>query len=522
VAAGAGVSLAVKICAGVIAAVLAIGGGAFAWQHVSGGSRDGADPQPRSTRRAAEDDEPSPGRDGASASEAASAPGGDRRTADHPAYITIRGEQYSTDLRRLDLSDMDLTDDELTPLRYMTELRILDLSDNQVSDFSAVAGLTDLAQLYVFRNRVSDIGPLSGLTNLTHLGLSSNQISDLTPLSGLTNMSIIYLQNNPIRDLTPLAGMLDLVQLAASSNQISDITPLSGLTRMTRLFLSGTQIRDITPLSGMTELIELHLVSNQISDLTPLSSLTKLSRLHLANNQISDISPLSNLTNLTELDLHYNHSIADWSPVAHVQEVVGRPEAAVPPEPPAVTSAERLAAAYRAYYEVLRAAVDTYGIGFSEEYDDEGNWLRGPEGIIGAALLDFDHDGLPELLITSVFGIGDVGLRIYGFSSEAGATELVWFDYYEFVIDRSGRLYVAGGIGLGYCHYCAYGLEHNGDGDDEHDYQEEVALTYFTVRNGQWTQVDIIGDGTQAVEFRTDFLWDNGTVNAVLAQLQSP
>ena len=37
-------------------------------------------------------------------------------------YITIRGEQYSTTLTQLNLDDMNLTDDEISPLRYMVNL----------------------------------------------------------------------------------------------------------------------------------------------------------------------------------------------------------------------------------------------------------------------------------------------------------------------------------------------------------------------------------------------------------------
>ena len=42
----------------------------------------------------------------------------------------------------------------------------------------ALAGLTNLTELYLSSNQISDITPLAGLTNLTYLELWSNEISD--------------------------------------------------------------------------------------------------------------------------------------------------------------------------------------------------------------------------------------------------------------------------------------------------------------------------------------------------------
>ena len=132
-----------------------------------------------------------------------------------------------------------------------------------------------------FRTNISDLSALSGLTNLRSLNLFLTNISDLSALSGLTN----------------------LTELDLSGTNISDISALSGLTNLTWLDLSVTNISDLSALSGLTNLTELDLFLTNISDLSALAGLTDLERLYLSETNISDISALSGLTNLTELAL---------------------------------------------------------------------------------------------------------------------------------------------------------------------------------------------------------------------------
>lgn len=109
-----------------------------------------------------------------------------------------------------------------------------------------------------------------------------------------------------------------------------DIEPLRHMTNLTELWLStvgDNRVSDISPLTELSNLEILILESNNISDLSPLSKLTNLTRLSLAGNKtpISDVSALSGLTKLTYLDVGSNNQITDWSPVAHVETVIGKP-----------------------------------------------------------------------------------------------------------------------------------------------------------------------------------------------------
>ena len=190
--------------------------------------------------------------------------------SDIPAYITIQGMQFSTQLTELNMTRWFLEDYDIKPLRYMTNLTSLDLNHNPISDLSPLAGLTNLTELRLLDNTATDLSPLANLTNLTSLDISLRHFYD------------------------------------------TDITPLIGLTGLTSFHLSlgGNQIEDISRLAYLPRLTRLDLWHNNISDLTPLAGLTNLRHLDLSgDNQISDITPLANLTNISTLFMHYSPGV---------------------------------------------------------------------------------------------------------------------------------------------------------------------------------------------------------------------
>ena len=169
-------------------------------------------------------------------------------------FIAIRGEQYSTALFELDLSEKGLSNSEIVPLKYMKNLEVLNLSRNQISDLTPLFGLKSLKVLFLYDNkRISDLTPLSKLTNLTDLSLYDNRISDLSPLSNLTNLIKLTLNDNQISDLSPLKNLVNLTELGLRYNQVSDLKPLSGLMNLKKLSLSNNQISDWSPVEHVPE-----------------------------------------------------------------------------------------------------------------------------------------------------------------------------------------------------------------------------------------------------------------------------
>ena len=220
---------------------------------------------------------------------------------------------------RLDLSSRNLTD--VTALAGLTSLRELDLRHNAVTDLWPLAGLTGLQALYLSGNQIADLRPLAGLTGLQVLDLSGNQITDLWPLAELPGLRELDLRDNAVADLRPLESLRGLQALDLSGNQIADLWSLTYLAALERLNLVDNAVADLWPLAERPGLQVLLLDRNRITTVQALSSLAGLANLGLAENRIADLWPLAGLGRLHRLDLAGN-AVADVSALGDVSGLV--------------------------------------------------------------------------------------------------------------------------------------------------------------------------------------------------------
>ena len=215
-----------------------------------------------------------------------------------PAPMAVLPEEASggAETERLDLSSRNLTD--VTALAGLTGLRELDLRNNAVEDLWPLAGLTGLKVLYLSGNRIEDLTPLAGLTRLKVLDLAGNRIGELWPLAGLTALERLNLADNAVEDLTPLAGLIGLRVLLLDRNRITDVLALSPLAGLANLGLSGNRIEDIWPLAGLGRLRRLDLSGNAVADVSALGDVSGLVWLRLLGNPVSNALPLERLEKL--------------------------------------------------------------------------------------------------------------------------------------------------------------------------------------------------------------------------------
>jgi hypothetical protein len=193
----------------------------------------------------------------------------------------------------------------------------------------------------------------------------------------------------------------------------------------------------------------------------------------------------------------------------------------------AAPSGTTLAAVYKAYYDVLKAAVDTYGIGAQPDpntLEDDvvfEQWIKKMEsgvyagqGVFRAELIYLGDSALPQLLYVYDTANGPsryvCSAEVYGYSTGA---ELLYAGIIGGDSDEIAACVVTDRNGVSYIHDGYYG----GNYVDENVYFPEVK-NYYTIRNGQWLEVpasEIDISSTRQLEYSPD------TVSAVLAQLHS-
>ena len=220
---------------------------------------------------------------------------------------------------RLDLSSRNLTD--ISALAGLTGVVELDLRDNAITDLWPLAGLTQLRVLNLRDNVITDLGPLAGLTGLQVLDLSGNQVADLWPLPGLAALERLNLSGNRVAGIATLAQLTGLRVVDLADNRITDLWPLAGLAALERLNLSDNRIEDIWPLASLSDLRVLLLDRNRVADLLALSHVAGLENLGLSGNRIEDVGWLAELGRLHRLDLSGN-AVADVSALGDVSTLV--------------------------------------------------------------------------------------------------------------------------------------------------------------------------------------------------------
>ena len=150
----------------------------------------------------------------------------------------------------------------------------LTLSRNQITDVSALSGLTRLTYLDLHTNQITDVRALSGLTNLTELNLRDNEITDVSPLVGLTNLMTLNLTGN-----TGITNAAVLFSLQQEGTTITGVTvPASVVFSDTALVAAvrsalGLAVGVSIPSDDLASLIRLTASNQGITDLTGLETL---------------------------------------------------------------------------------------------------------------------------------------------------------------------------------------------------------------------------------------------------------
>lgn len=236
----------------------------------------------------------------------------------HTEISSIKGIEYFTNLRAMAGYGNKL--ESIEPIRNLTNLVNVKISGMLISDFSPLYELSSLEELEISGTKIEDISFLAN-RNITLLRLSgNNNITDFSALAGLTELFYLELRCKNLKDITVLKDMKKLETLDLYDTEVEDLSILSSFENMRSLYIGGysdengishSRIKDIGFLKNMKKLEILVLGGSEaIEDFTALGELTDLRHLTVWNcNNISEleVQMLSRLTKIEEIDLRDNN-----------------------------------------------------------------------------------------------------------------------------------------------------------------------------------------------------------------------
>ncbi|MCI9557562.1 MAG: protein kinase [Lawsonibacter sp.] len=257
--------------------------------------------------------------------------------------ITIQGQEYSTDLRKLNLKESsNLTDEDFAQVKHMINLTELQVpAQNQISDLSPLEGLTELRVLNLASGNwsntpisyIKDLSPLAGLTELEDLRIVGPTIDDLSFLENCTKLTRLDMWCNfSTTDFGVFRNLTSLKDLRLSYVDynipflVEDMSVFSGLTQLEVLRLDVDQMDSFDWAKDLTNLVTLELYSGNATytEVDGLATLTKVQTMRLPMRQYMgqdktgpyDIQGLAGLTELTSLDIPCG--VKDFGPLQNL------------------------------------------------------------------------------------------------------------------------------------------------------------------------------------------------------------
>lgn len=237
-------------------------------------------------------------------------------------------ELQASDLQKLDLSDLGLTDPQVSAIRGLTGLRSLNLNQNgQLTDgvFAHLAGMDRLVWLGVEKTAVSGerTDVLASFREMQFFDAFSTNFSDaaLEQLSGWTDLRWLGLEATKVTDkgLRHLTGLAQLEGLNLERDAIAGdgLVYLAGLTQLERLYLRATQVSDkhLLHLKDLPRLVYVNLKGTQVSDagLPALAAIDSIETIILDQTRVTDAGVLAfaNMPNLRTVEAAESGVTAD-------------------------------------------------------------------------------------------------------------------------------------------------------------------------------------------------------------------
>ena len=209
-----------------------------------------------------------------------------KETPDEAHRVKIGGEFFPTDSTRLDLSNRELTNQQIFNLSHLKNLEYLNLSGNYITDLSCLDGLSEMDSLFFSNNNVSDISFAASMPKLRQFVAENCGISDISALADKTQLEYVFIGDNYVTDISPLENCNKLKQIGFNEAQIGNIEALRDKTDLEKVCLTGCNLTSIEPLTNCKKLRYVYLGRNRLTDISPLEG-CEIAEFYLDNNLLS-------------------------------------------------------------------------------------------------------------------------------------------------------------------------------------------------------------------------------------------
>ena len=211
-----------------------------------------------------------------------------------------------------EMKKQNLIDQAAQDITKNDALKVKELStwDESIKSIDGLENFKNLTKLSVLYSKISDFTPIAGLTKLTDLWLGDLmnsvdlslchlEISDLSFLTNLTKLEHLSLINCGVSNLEPLTKLPKLAWLEVSRNPLGkNIETVTKIENLTQLIAAEAEINDCNFLTRFKnpEKCKISLERNHITFLPKFAPNTKFGGLILSENSILDFSPLKNIS----------------------------------------------------------------------------------------------------------------------------------------------------------------------------------------------------------------------------------
>jgi Leucine-rich repeat (LRR) protein len=212
-----------------------------------------------------------------------------------------------TQLEFLDLSFNPIQTETLSNLCSLKSLKKLYLEGTNITDTSALGGVSNLESLYLGGSDVLDrVNGLERLKMLKHLSIEMTQITDIKNVHVSDSIRSLNMKSSKIDKIRGLDRFIHLEELKLNSSGVEKIEGLDELKELKRLNLYNCNITEIQGLENLKNLEILDLGYNNIREIKGVNALVNLKELNLSLNKLKKLENLDGLVNLTRILLDAN------------------------------------------------------------------------------------------------------------------------------------------------------------------------------------------------------------------------